>query len=194
MPTTRARRHSAASSSSTRGSAATARCVRHVPRRRAGLPGREATRRRRRHDGASHDADRGNGHSPWLFWDGRCDSQWAQALGPLESAVEHGGSRTQYAHVVAEQYPRRVRSGVRALPDTDRICRGEPVRCLTPPGALVAAYARGSSRRDLARVREHWQGDRRLRATHRARRIPRRSLRRRGAGGRRSHAREHPNE
>ena len=46
----------------------------------------------------------GTAHSPWLFWDGRTDSQWAQALGPLESAVEHGGSRTQYAHVVAEQY------------------------------------------------------------------------------------------
>ena len=34
----------------------------------------------------------GTAHSPWLFWDGRADSQWAQALGPLESAVEHGGS------------------------------------------------------------------------------------------------------
>jgi cytochrome c peroxidase len=46
----------------------------------------------------------GVGYSPWLFWDGRKDSLWAQALGPLESPVEHGGSRTQYAHLVAEQY------------------------------------------------------------------------------------------
>src|SRR5688500_13928891 len=46
----------------------------------------------------------GTAHSPWLFWDGRKDSQWAQALGPLESAVEHGGSRAQYAHVIAEHY------------------------------------------------------------------------------------------
>ena len=37
----------------------------------------------------------GTAHSPWMFWDGRTDSQWAQALGPLESAVEHGGDRTQ---------------------------------------------------------------------------------------------------
>ncbi|MCB9797160.1 MAG: cytochrome-c peroxidase, partial [Alphaproteobacteria bacterium] len=36
----------------------------------------------------------------WFFWDGRADSHWAQALGPMESAVEHGGSRLQYAHVV----------------------------------------------------------------------------------------------
>jgi cytochrome c peroxidase len=43
-------------------------------------------------------------HSPFLFWDGRKDSLWAQALGPLESPVEHGGSREQYAAVIAAQY------------------------------------------------------------------------------------------
>lgn len=43
----------------------------------------------------------GTAHSPWQFWDGRADSQWAQALGPLESAAEHGGDRTQYARFVA---------------------------------------------------------------------------------------------
>jgi cytochrome c peroxidase len=43
----------------------------------------------------------GTAHSPWQFWDGRADSQWAQALGPLESAAEHGGDRTQYARLVA---------------------------------------------------------------------------------------------
>lgn len=46
----------------------------------------------------------GTARSPWQFWDGRKDSQWAQALGPLESAVEHGGDRTQYVHLVAEEY------------------------------------------------------------------------------------------
>jgi cytochrome c peroxidase len=44
----------------------------------------------------------GTAYSPWFFWDGRRDSQWAQALTPMESAVEHGGTRTQYAHLVAE--------------------------------------------------------------------------------------------
>lgn len=43
----------------------------------------------------------GIAYSPWFFWDGRADSQWAQALGPLENGVEHGGNRTQYAHVIA---------------------------------------------------------------------------------------------
>jgi cytochrome c peroxidase len=46
----------------------------------------------------------GTAHSKWFFWDGRKDSPWSQALGPLESPVEHGGDRTQYAHVIAEHY------------------------------------------------------------------------------------------
>lgn len=47
---------------------------------------------------------RGVGHALWLFWDGRKDSLWAQALGPLESAVEHGFTRSQVADYVAEHY------------------------------------------------------------------------------------------
>ena len=46
----------------------------------------------------------GAGYSTWLFWDGRKDSLWAQALGPLEDAAEHGGNRTRYAHLVAANY------------------------------------------------------------------------------------------
>lgn len=36
----------------------------------------------------------------WFFHDGRADSLWSQALGPLEDRKEHGGSRTQYAHII----------------------------------------------------------------------------------------------
>jgi cytochrome c peroxidase len=36
----------------------------------------------------------------WLFWDGRADTLWAQALEPLEDPLEHGGSRLQYAHLI----------------------------------------------------------------------------------------------
>jgi cytochrome c peroxidase len=46
----------------------------------------------------------GSAYSPFLFWDGRKDSLWAQALGPLESPVEHGGTREHYAGVVAQHY------------------------------------------------------------------------------------------
>lgn len=65
----------------------------------------------------------GTAHSPWLFWDGRTDSQWAQALGPLESAVEHGGSRAQYAHVVTEQYRERYEAVFGRLPDLTSVPR-----------------------------------------------------------------------
>lgn len=37
----------------------------------------------------------------WYFWDGRTDSAWAQALGPIESPVEMGGSRLEVAHRIA---------------------------------------------------------------------------------------------
>ena len=60
---------------------------------------------------------------PFLFWDGRKDSLWAQALGPLESPVEHGGSRALYAHVVAEHYARDYEDLFGALPDLSQVPR-----------------------------------------------------------------------
>lgn len=59
----------------------------------------------------------GTAHSPWQFWDGRKDSQWAQALGPLESAVEHGGDRTQYVQLLAGEYRAEYEAIFGALPD-----------------------------------------------------------------------------
>ncbi len=46
----------------------------------------------------------GAAHSPFLFWDGRKDSAWSQALGPLEDAAEHGGNRLALAKQVLSQY------------------------------------------------------------------------------------------
>jgi cytochrome c peroxidase len=46
----------------------------------------------------------GAAYSPWLFWDGRADSLWAQALGPLENPVEHGGTRARYARLMLASY------------------------------------------------------------------------------------------
>ena len=59
----------------------------------------------------------GTAYSPWMFWDGRKDSQWAQALGPLESAVEHGGNRTFYAHLIDEHYRAEYEAIFGKLPD-----------------------------------------------------------------------------
>jgi cytochrome c peroxidase len=61
----------------------------------------------------------GTAHSAWMFWDGRSDSQWSQALGPLESAVEHGGTRTQYARIVAEHYRQQYEAVFGTLPAMD---------------------------------------------------------------------------
>jgi cytochrome c peroxidase len=77
----------------------------------------------------------GTAHSPWLFWDGRKDSQWSQALGPLESAVEHGGHRTQYAQLVAAQY----RADYEAV--FGRI-DGDASRVFANIGKAIAAYER----------------------------------------------------
>lgn len=59
----------------------------------------------------------GTAYSPWQFWDGRADSHWAQALGPLESAVEHGGDRVQYARIIRDHYRREYEAVFGALPD-----------------------------------------------------------------------------
>ena len=61
--------------------------------------------------------------SPFLFWDGRKDSLWAQALGPLESAVEHGGTRAQYVHVIAEGYRADYENLFGPLPDLSGLPR-----------------------------------------------------------------------
>ncbi len=65
----------------------------------------------------------GTAHSHWMFWDGRADSQWSQALGPLESAVEHGGNRTRYAHVVSEHYRDGYEAVFGKLPDLNGLPR-----------------------------------------------------------------------
>ena len=93
----------------------------------------------------------GTAHSPWQFWDGRADSQWEQALGPLESAVEHGGDRTQYAHVVAEAYKAQYEAVFGALPDLAGLPRhAGPV----VDAARAAEWARMSPARrdDVSRV------------------------------------------
>jgi cytochrome c peroxidase len=55
--------------------------------------------------------------SPWFFWDGRKDSLWSQALGPLESEVEHGGDRVQYVRLIASSYRQDFERVFGALPD-----------------------------------------------------------------------------
>lgn len=59
----------------------------------------------------------GTAFSPWFFWDGRKDSQWAQALGPMESPVEHGSNRTYYAHIIDQYYRAEYEAVFDELPE-----------------------------------------------------------------------------
>jgi cytochrome c peroxidase len=38
----------------------------------------------------------------WAFWDGRCDSLWCQATGPIEDSNEMGSNRMAVAHLIAD--------------------------------------------------------------------------------------------
>jgi cytochrome c peroxidase len=73
--------------------------------------------------------------SAWLFWDGRKDSQWSQALGPLESPVEHGGSRAQYAWLVRTHYAAEYEAVFGPLPDLSDV----PERAGPVPDAQARA-------------------------------------------------------
>ena len=86
----------------------------------------------------------GTAHSPFLFWDGRKDSQWAQALGPLESPVEHGGTREQYARVVAANYRDDYQKVFGPLPDLSRgsADRDAATQVFVNIGKAIAAYER----------------------------------------------------
>jgi cytochrome c peroxidase len=55
--------------------------------------------------------------APFLFWDGRRDSLWAQALAPMEDPREHGGTRAFYAHVVKDKLRDRYEHVFGPLPD-----------------------------------------------------------------------------
>lgn len=61
------------------------------------------------------------GHNAWFFWDGRKDSLWSQALGPLEDGVEHGGNRLAYAHVMQTHYRSEYERLFGAMPDLSQL-------------------------------------------------------------------------
>jgi cytochrome c peroxidase len=63
----------------------------------------------------------GSGYSPFLFWDGRKDSLWSQALGPLEDPAEHGGNRLAYAHLLKAHYRAEYEALAGALPDLGKL-------------------------------------------------------------------------
>ena len=63
----------------------------------------------------------GAGYRPWLYWDGRRDSLWAQALIPLEAPLEMGGSRVHMLRQLANDpdYRSRYAALFGVLPNLD---------------------------------------------------------------------------
>jgi cytochrome c peroxidase len=59
----------------------------------------------------------GVAHGPWFFWDGRKDSLWSQALGPLEDGVEHGSNRTRIAVLLQANYRADYEAVFGPMPD-----------------------------------------------------------------------------
>jgi cytochrome c peroxidase len=93
----------------------------------------------------------GSGHSPWLFWDGRKDSLWSQALGPLEDAVEHGGNRVRYAHLMQSHYRAAYEAIFTTLPDMRSLpADASPVG--TPTEKAAWAAMNGPAQDDVNRV------------------------------------------
>lgn len=65
----------------------------------------------------------GSAYYPWLFWDGRKDSLWSQALGPLESTVEHGISRVFVVSVIFQYYREEYENIFGPLPPVEKLGR-----------------------------------------------------------------------
>ena len=79
----------------------------------------------------------GVSEATWFFWDGRRDSLWSQALLPIESPVEMGGSREAVATLLREEYRDRY----------ERVSGVSPVavevdRLFADAGKFLAAYER----------------------------------------------------
>jgi cytochrome c peroxidase len=81
----------------------------------------------------------GTAYSPWLFWDGRKDSQWAQVTEPLENSAEHNLSRSQIAHLLMTYYREPYEAIFGLLPDLSDVTRfPEQAGPVAEPKAKVA--------------------------------------------------------
>jgi cytochrome c peroxidase len=81
---------------------------------------------------------------PFLFWDGRKDSVWSQALAPLEDPREHGATREKVAARVASTY-RDPYEAVFGAPDDSSGAQGEDRardRIFVNVGKALEAYER----------------------------------------------------
>lgn len=65
----------------------------------------------------------GTAYSPWQFWDGRTDSQWSQALQPIEHPLEMGLARTEVVRRVERHHGDAMRGLFGSYPVLDDLVR-----------------------------------------------------------------------
>jgi len=98
----------------------------------------------------------GTAYSPWLYWDGRRDSQWSQALSPLEDPAEHGGNRMQFVRFIANEssYRTQYETLFGPLPDVPVSARFPEYAAPSADAELAEAWTSMTSedRRTVNRV------------------------------------------
>lgn len=100
----------------------------------------------------------GNLRGPWFTWDGRADSLWAQAAGPLETPEEMNSDRVFVVRQVLTQHRTAYESVFGAAPDAAWLAglpahgRPDPAR---PDGDLATAWS-ALPEADRALVDVHW--------------------------------------
>ena len=77
--------------------------------------------------------------SMWFTWDGKADSQWSQALLPLENPAEQGIARTGVAHFIATAYAHEYTALFGPLPPLEDAMRFPPNA--SPAGDAAARQA-----------------------------------------------------
>jgi len=91
----------------------------------------------------------GAAYNAWFFWDGRKDSLWSQAIGPIESSVEHGFTRSMCAHLIADKFKKEYEEIFGRLPRIDhKTCPPKASPGTGNPAALKAWNAMKPEDRD----------------------------------------------
>lgn len=92
----------------------------------------------------------GSQYGPWQFWDGRADSLWAQAAGPVESPEEMGSDRVFFARRLTEHHGEAYAALVGDVPDLSDPprfpARGRPGAASDPLDAAWRAMAEDDQR------------------------------------------------
>jgi cytochrome c peroxidase len=83
----------------------------------------------------------GVAYGTWFFWDGRKDSLWAQAVGPIENPLELGMTRAGVAGLLSAHYRKEYEAVFGDLPPAD----ADPTattRVFVNAGKAIAAFVR----------------------------------------------------